>query len=232
MKTSVIILLILFSATSATALTYNRGQTELLNLAYEEGKVLPHPELLQVIMMNETVAGKWGRHGDKKFKNWKSQCYGVMQIQFYTAKMVVENWTDYNFIDDEALRRRLQFDDLFNIKIAVLYIQYLLKFNKGDYFRTVLSYNVGPGNVQKHDLTFDPNKYVKKAKLQITRMMKFNANQNNGGIVTHTIKRGDTLSKLAGKYLHNWRRWKEILRTNPGLDVRNLKIGSKIYINV
>lgn len=226
-----IVCLLSVSVTSH-AISYNRGQTELLNLAFKFGKELPHPEILQVIMMNETVAGKWGRHGDKQFKNWRSQCYGVMQIQFRTAKMVVKNWTDHKFKNDQALKIRLQFDDAFNLKIARLYVKYLLKFNKGNYFRTILSYNTGPGNVQKHGLSFDPNRYVKRAKLQLKRMMRFNARQGNGTIVSHTIERGDTLSKLAKKYLHNWKRWREILHANSGLSPRKLKVGTKIYISI
>lgn len=231
-KTILTVLFLLFIVFSAHAASYDRGQTELLNLAYEVGKSLPHPELLQVIMMNETVAGRWGRHGDKNFKNWKKQSYGIMQVQLYTAKLVLRALPEYKFKDDRELRIRLQYDDLFNLKVACVFVKDLLAFNKGDYFKTILSYNVGPGNVRKFGFSFDPNGYVKKARSNLIRMMKFNARQGNGCIIKHTIKRGDTLSKLAGEYLHDWKRWKEILRSNSGLDPRNLKIGDTIYINV
>lgn len=226
------ILTFILSFCDAHAFSANRGQTELLNLAYEEGKGLSHPEILQVIMMNETVAGKWGRHGDKNFEDWKKQCYGIMQIQFYTAKLVVRGMKDYSFQSEQELLKRLQYDDLFNIRVARQFVKWLLKYNEGDYYKAILSYNVGPGNVKKHGLKHDPNGYVKKAKRQVVRITKFNAVQGNGCIVQHTIQRGDTLSKLSAKYLHSWKRWKEILRVNSGLDPHNLKVGSKIYISM
>jgi hypothetical protein len=220
---------LIFQCSDAHAIKFNRGETELLNLAYHEGAKIGHPEMLQAIMLNESVAGRWGRHGDKHFKNWKSQCYGVMQIQLYTARMVIDTWTNYQMSDKE-LRTRLQYDDAFNVEIARRYYEYLLTMCNDDPFLALLGYNVGPGNVIDHGTSFDPNGYLPKAVKYIKLLNRFNIVQGNGSIVKYTIKKGDTLFKIAQCILFNGWRWKEIAGANPEIEPTKLKVGSVIYI--
>jgi hypothetical protein len=210
-------------------IAFNRGETELLNLAYREGIKVEQPEALQAIMLNETVAGRWGRHGDKNFKNWKRQCYGVMQIQFLTAELVVKNWTSYDLTGHE-LRIRLQYDDAFNVEIARKYLNYLLSLFKGNLSKAILAYNVGPGNVQKNGLKHDPNGYLKRARKYIGYVVKFNRSQGNGMIIEYEIVKGDTLFKIAAKLLYDGWRYKEITLVNPDVKPRSLKIGSTIFV--
>ena len=47
---------------------------------------------------------------------------------------------------------------------------------------------------------------------------------------THAIQRGDTLGKIAARYLGTSNRWPEIARTNPGIDSKQLRIGAVIKL--
>ncbi len=47
---------------------------------------------------------------------------------------------------------------------------------------------------------------------------------------TYIIKRGDTLSEIASKELGTWKRWKEIVDANPGLDADNMRVGARIAL--
>jgi hypothetical protein len=226
---------VLFVLSALKADAYTESQIKLLKMAYEEGKNLPkHPEILQIILLNESLAGKVGRHGDKKFKSWRMHAYGVMQVQFRTAKLVVKNQTSLKFPNDWALRNKLKNDDAFNIHIARLYVAWLMKLNKGNYFKTILSYNTGPGSVKKHGFSWDPNKYVAKAKRNLHEMVKFNLKHDiaDGTVITHTIKRGDTLARIAKLYLNCQKRWKEIHAVNPKVNPKRLEVGATLYVKL
>lgn len=47
---------------------------------------------------------------------------------------------------------------------------------------------------------------------------------------TYTIKRGDTLQKIAKKLLKNTKRWKELATLNKIRDPKKLRVGSKIKV--
>jgi hypothetical protein len=215
---------------STTCVAWNRGERELLNLAYQEGKKIGEPELLQIFLVNETAVGRWGRYGDDHFEDWKLHCFGVMQIQFHTARLFVDKFTDYELTDIELVRR-LRFDDAFCIELAGVYVKWLLKFNKGDIYKTILSYNVGPGNVRKYGLEHDPNGYLDKAISNLKRfIIPFNTKYGNGTVVKYKIQPGDTYHKIASKILVDGNRWREIQALNPEVKPTELAIGSYIYI--
>lgn len=50
--------------------------------------------------------------------------------------------------------------------------------------------------------------------------------------VMYTVKRGDTLAKIAGEVMGNRANSILILDANPGLDERNLKVGQEIKVPV
>ena len=228
---SLMCLIIALSITSAYA-GWNRGEVELLNLAYQEGKKISpsYPEILQVLMMNETVVGRFGRYGDDHFKDWKMHCFGVMQIQFNTARLFADRFTDYK-LTDKQLVKRLRFDDAFCIELAGVYVKWLFDFNKGDLHKTILSYNVGPGTVQNYGLSRDPNKYLQRALNHLRRfIVPFNKKQGNGTIVEYKIRKYDTLYKIAAKLLCDGKRWREIMDINPGISPRDLKVGSIVLV--
>ena len=47
---------------------------------------------------------------------------------------------------------------------------------------------------------------------------------------TYTMKAGDTLWSIAAKHLGSGQRWKEIVKVNPGLDPRKLRVGQVIKL--
>lgn len=51
-----------------------------------------------------------------------------------------------------------------------------------------------------------------------------------GGMIEHTVVRGDTLWGLAQKYLGAGRRWTEIQAANPGIDPSKLMPGQRLLI--
>ncbi len=210
---------------------WNKGETELLNLAYQEGKKINHPELLQILMMNETVVGRWGRYGDDHFKDWRLHCFGVMQMQFRTARWVVDTWTNYK-LNDVQLVKRLRFDDAFAIELSSVMIEkYLKPYFGDDLKKLILAYNTGPAKVLAHGLNHDPQGYLKRGLRNLRKyIVPFNKKQGNGCIVEYKIKEHDTLFKIAANLLTEGKRWREILEINSDLDPNNLKIGRTILI--
>ena len=231
MKTLYITIIILTIAVTSASAGWNRGEIELLNLAYQEGRKLNHPELLQIIMMNETVVGRWGRYGDDHFKDWQLHCFGVMQMQFRTARWVVDKWTDYK-LDDVALVKRLRFDDAFAIELSGVMIENYFKPIFGDDLKKlILAYNVGPGKVLEHGLDHDPQSYLKRGLDNLRKyIVPFNKKQGNGCIVEYKIRQHDTLFKIAANLLSDGKRWKEILEINSDLDPKNMEVGRVILI--
>jgi len=161
------------------SIKFNESEQVLMQMAYREGKYLEKPEILQAILLNETVAGRFGRHGDKHLgKHWKRHSYGIMQIQFNTAIQILrqngelKKWEAWS---DQRLKIYLKNDDKFNIHVARLIVQQLWKkYHNWDY--VLLAYNVGTGNVRRYGLKRDPNGYLAKAYYHLDHTIKkFNA---------------------------------------------------------
>lgn len=241
------------------SIRFNKSETTLMQMAYQEGKHLERPEILQAILLNETVAGRFGRLGDKHFKDWRRRSYGIMQVQFKTAKFILKKNREL-YMSDEKLLLYLRSDDRFNIYVARLYVQYLWKkYKNWDY--VLLAYNVGPKNIRKYKLEYDPNGYLAKAYFyfehtikkfnipvrhseMLARMVPWDIKQ----IITynfwrnytpkyvdkmyHTVIKGDTFSKLAKAYFGDMKRWTEIQELNPHVVPTNIKIGSTLLIKI
>jgi nucleoid-associated protein YgaU len=47
---------------------------------------------------------------------------------------------------------------------------------------------------------------------------------------TYVVRSGDTLADIAQKQLGSAKRWPELVKLNPGLDPKNLKIGTTIKL--
>ena len=53
---------------------------------------------------------------------------------------------------------------------------------------------------------------------------------STGGERTYVVRAGETLSEISERELGTWKRWKEILAVNEGLDPRRLAAGTKIRL--
>lgn len=223
----VFLCLLVFSIScEAYSIRFNNEETKLMNTAWKLSLSTEYPEIFQAIMINESVAGRYGRFGDTRFKDWKRRSYGVMQIQFYTAQRMVGD-----LYTDQELLRLLTTNDDFNILIGAMYFQKLLDMFNGDWKKAALSYNVGPGNVIKHNLNFDPNNYISKIKYHLKNTIyEFNKREDNKDVIIYVVKKGDTLSKIAQNILGDWRKWKEIHKLNSWIIPEKMEIGTELII--
>lgn len=148
-----------YFTTSAAELTQENGlfwnplaktwltpeQMELLQLAYEVGFEdggHEHAELLQAILMQETIAGQLGRMGHMTAPVGK-RSYGVMQVKVTAARDVLNEFSEFGrFRADEELIVKLLSDDEFNLRIASKFLLQLS--NKvGIPERALVAYNIG-----------------------------------------------------------------------------------------
>lgn len=155
-----------------------KDQARLLKIAYEEGKKIGYPETIQAILWQETKAGSYGKIdgiiiGDSKSSR---KSYGVLQVQLRTAREVLKKYPHLGtFGTDAELLYRLLKDDRFNIRIGAHYFKNLIERfgeNPSGWNRAVLAYNVGPSNVLKCGLSFDPNAYLPSVKNHINLFLR------------------------------------------------------------
>lgn len=137
----------------------NYTKQELLSIAFQEGKRIGYPNTVRAMLLQESEAGDLGRIHDN------NTTFGVMCIKMSTAQDVLKICNKCHTYKN--IRKQLETDDLFNIKVAVTYLEYLLKVFNGDIDRAILAYNVGIGRIRKHGMKFDPNDYLKKVRSKI-----------------------------------------------------------------
>ena len=188
------------------SIALNSDERRLMGMAYVEGKKghVNTSKILQAILLNETVAGRYGRLGDKDQKDWKRRSYGVMQIQFITAAATLNQWvgsygTDKNMLD------LLTHDDSFNIWVSRLIVTDLWNMYK-DWDYVMLAYNVGTGNIRKYGLKYDPNGYLARAYFHLTStIIEFNKPFKRAEIMAALHER-DVQRILASTITYkNWR---------------------------
>lgn len=157
---SILLVLTLFTL---TALATDR-QNYIMENAYRIAKAdgMSDPSILQGIVMTESTAGE-----AKTKRNMVYGSVGVSQIVIGTAKQVLDVFPDLaaeyfpNGFTNRQLAKKLNDDDIFNLRIASKYIIMLTsQFGlTGD--KLIAAYNRGPaGNLRKAS----SNGYVKKVK--------------------------------------------------------------------
>ena len=151
--------------------------TEKLNLKLVDDLCFTkYANVLKAMMMVETYAGRYDDENQNlKFatsKRWKYMWYGIMQIEFRTAKWMVEQYDLYAHVNlsDEAILDKLMYSKGFNIYIANMYFKHLVQLFDGDIAFAILAYNVGPTNVMKFGLDYDPNNYLNKVNSYLKEM--------------------------------------------------------------
>jgi len=117
-------------------------------LSYPNKRGKTFEKTMMAICLSETGCGKTN-FGDKHLlrKGIKKASYGIMQVRLQTARFVAKKYAllEAQLLDDTALIEKLMKDDLFNAKIATLYIDWLSDHSKS-YFETVSRYNGGKVN--------------------------------------------------------------------------------------
>lgn len=120
-------------------------QIGLLKMAFEIGNRdggLPHAQLIQATLLQETIAGQLGRIGHRTAPVGK-RSYGVMQVKVTAALDVLAEHRELgNFRTDEELIVRLMTDDEFNIRVASKFMMNLREKTLSD-AEALVAYNIG-----------------------------------------------------------------------------------------
>ena len=163
-----------------------REQTRLLNtafnIAYEDGG-LHHAQLIQSVMLQETIAGLMGRIGHMSAPVGK-RSYGVMQVKVTAATDVLRKHSGLGkFKSDEEIIASLIIDDVFNIRVASKFLLHLRSRTKSD-DHALLAYNIGLRGSKRHKRhsTF---RYVKKVKRYFDHLVTpFNERYNTQSVIS------------------------------------------------
>ncbi len=120
-------------------------QQYLLQTAYavglEDGGI-EHAEILQAVLLQETIAGQLGRIGHMTAPVGK-RSYGVMQIKVSAARDILRKNKEFKrFRSDEALIVALMTDDKLNIRMASKFLLYLKEKTKSNE-AAMVAYNIG-----------------------------------------------------------------------------------------
>lgn len=177
-------------------------QMDLLQLAYDigfEDGGHRHAELVQAILMQETIAGQLGRMGHMTAPVGK-RSYGVMQVKVTAARDVLsENAGLGEFRADEELIVRLLSDDEFNIRIASKYLLQLKERVK-TMDRALVAYNVGLGGSSSVE---EPGefKYVVSARGYLDDVVRpFNRRFGDESLRLATVNQGSASPEAARRF--------------------------------
>lgn len=152
-------------------------QASLLQTAWEVGLAdggPAHAELLQAVLLQETIAGQLGRIGHMTAPVGK-RSYGVMQVKVTAARDVLRQHKSFGrFRSDEELIVALMSDDLFNIRMASKFLLHL-KDNTVSEDAALVAYNIGLRASRKITRP-EQFKYVVRTRRNLTEVVQhFNA---------------------------------------------------------
>jgi hypothetical protein len=147
-----ILLIIILLLTQVDALNFKQKLIlkTVKNVAshYPDNKGRTFEDTAMAICMTETSGGKLN-FGDKQLlkKGIKKASYGIMQVRLGTARFVAKEFglVAVQRMSDLALIKQLMHNNLFNAKIAVLYLVWCSD-HSSSYFETVSRYNGGRVN--------------------------------------------------------------------------------------
>jgi hypothetical protein len=178
MRLKKIIYTIVFLLIYSPLFALSVDQKRVLDIAYEEGLKIGYPETIQAIVFVESSAGL-KKFGDKN-KSWSYRSYGIGHFQLATAKWLIKKHFGHPlFKNDKQLVDSLVKNDKFSAILVRIYFEYLLKKFRGNWKKAVLAYNVGPTNVRKKGLTFDPNRYINKINKAIIEVIRQHNKRGN-----------------------------------------------------
>lgn len=130
---------------SVTKSWLSPAQVELLKLAYDIGYAdggKQQAELMQALLLQESMAGELGRIGHMTAPVGK-RSYGVMQVKVSAARDVIASHPEFGrFQSDEELIVRLMGDDEFNMRVASKFLG-MLRRNTLSVDEALVAYNIG-----------------------------------------------------------------------------------------
>lgn len=167
-------------------------QTRLMKTAfdigYEDGG-LEHAQLIQGVLLQETIAGLMGRIGHMTAPVGK-RSYGVMQVKVSAASDVLRRHVKLGrFKSAEEIIASLIIDDVFNIRVASKHLLHLRSRTKTDE-QALMAYNIGLRASRRYK-RYDNFRYVKKVKRYMEHLVSpFNEKFHNSVLTQNgTIKR-------------------------------------------
>ncbi len=149
-------------------------------VGYEDGGI-EHAEMLQGVLLQETIAGQLGRIGHMTARVGK-RSYGVMQVKVSAARDVLRKHKELGrFRSDEALIVALMTDDELNIQMASKFLLHLKQKTKSDE-AALVAYNIGLRASRKIAAP-DSFKYVVRTQRNLTEVVQpFNQKFINAGL--------------------------------------------------
>lgn len=194
--------------------TFTRSQSELLDLAHQTAVAdhLPHPQLLQGILLQETLAGALASYkvaGQEAGLRPNQRYYGVYQIKLAAARDVLKRfpqlWAQYNFqtrTDEEVIAQLIE-NDAFSTAVASKYLVILSDSGYHSAGALAVAYNKGPGGAMNVRVSADP--YAIGVSRHIQKLAP------EARTVYHVLP-GDWLSKIATSLNVDWH---DIYAANP-----------------
>lgn len=120
-------------------------QMSLMLTAYQVGFEdggREHAELLQAVLLQETIAGQLGRIGHMTARVGK-RSYGVMQVKVSAARDVLRKHKEFGrYRSDESLIVALMTDDELNMRLASKFLLHLKEKTKSSE-AALVAYNIG-----------------------------------------------------------------------------------------
>jgi hypothetical protein len=140
----------------ATLLPSNLSEKQhrLLTMAYKVGKEnkLPHPEIMQAILLQETLAG--GLDSYRVANPGPNAYFGPMQLKLSAARDVLKRdpslYEKYGFHTrtDDEVKANLILNERFNLEVAAKYLSILVREYGYRGGRLMNAYNRGPTGVK------------------------------------------------------------------------------------
>ncbi len=149
-------------------------QIDLLKLAYDVALAdggREHAELVQAVLLQETIAGQLGRIGHMTAPVGK-RSYGIMQVKVTAARDVLRKFPDDfdRFRADEELIASLLMDDEFNIRVGSKFLMHLRPYTQSTE-QLLVAYNIGLRASRKVEHA-DKFKYTLRTQRNLHRVVK------------------------------------------------------------
>jgi len=195
MKKLLFLVLIALANTALADLTDK--QKRILSMAYDKGRSIGLPVIIQGIVMQETHAGKinhGNRDGLRRFRK-HDRPVGLMQVKPAAALHVMSEdpYMQWRWFKDvkrgkkvtwQKIRKLLLKNDVAAIEFGTAYFKIMLTKSKGNISKALASYNLGYGNglklkqPHKHRYVRRVNKWITNEIMPMNKETDLEENEN------------------------------------------------------